>query len=190
MATYGETFARKVEETLASTTNGRGASTVAIEDAATLYTATNVEAALAEVKVLVDAGMPVLKKTVTVGHADLTSAVDGAAQAINIGTAMAANARIVGVDMRSHTAFTGGGASALACDVGSSGDIDALVDGADLFAAAVDGGPSTMPLGIRPNKTYASSTQLIATFTPDGSTNGVDFTAGSVVIDVLYVILA
>lgn len=40
---------------LASTTNGLGASLIGIEDALTLYTAENVEAALAEVKAIADA---------------------------------------------------------------------------------------------------------------------------------------
>ena len=44
---------------LASQTNGKGASIIGIEDAASLYTATNVEAALAEVKQLVASGQVV-----------------------------------------------------------------------------------------------------------------------------------
>lgn len=140
---------------------------------------------------LADAGMTVAKRTVTIGHADLTDGDDGDPQAFNIGAVLPANARIMGVDMRAYTPFTGGGASALTCDVGTSGDVDALVDGADLFAAAVDGGPASMPAGIRPNKTFASAgAQLIATLTPDGSTAGTDYTAGAVTIDVLYAVLA
>jgi hypothetical protein len=169
---------------------GEDAANIPIDDVAGIYTATDVEGALAEVKVLADAGMPVLKKTVTVGQADLTAAVNGLAQAINIGTALPSNARIVGVDMRSYTPFTGGGASAVALDVGTSGDVDALVDGADALAAAVDGGPATMPPGVRPNKTFASGGQLIATFTPDGGATLLALTAGSIVIDVLYTVLA
>ncbi len=133
------------------------------------------------------AGMTVLKKTVTVGHADLTDA--DTSQTINIDTALPNNSRIVGVDMRALTAFSGGSVSALTVDVGTSGDIDALVDGADLATAAVDGGPATMPLGIRHNKTFASGGQLIATFVSTGD-NLVNLTAGSVIIDVLYVVKA
>lgn len=131
-----------------------------------------------------------LKKTVTVTHADLTETAANTSQAINIGTALPDNARIVGVDIRALTAFSGGGVSALTVDIGSSGDIDALIDGADLFAAAVDGGPATMPSGIRPNKTFASSTQLIATFLTDSGHDLEDLTAGSVTIDVLYIVKA
>lgn len=144
-------------------------------------------ATVAESSVLADAGMTVSKRTVTVGHADLTDA--DTSQDINIGAALPDNARIVGVDMRSLTAFSGGTVSALAVDVGSSGDIDALIDGADVFSAAVDGGPATMPKGIRPNKTFASATQLVARFVST-TDNLVNLTAGSVTIDVLYVVLA
>jgi hypothetical protein len=171
---------------LSATTTAHGAGLIGIEDVATIFTATTVEGALAETKALVDAGMTVLKKTVTVGHADLTDA-DGS-QAINIGTALPNNARIVGVDMRALTAFSGGTASAVTVDVGTSGDVDALIDGADVFAAAVDGGPATMPAGIRPNKMFASGGQLIATFAADDDV--ADLSAGSVIIDVLYTVLA
>lgn len=139
--------------------------------------------ALRDALTQIAAGMLVAKKTVTVGHADLTDA-DGS-QTINIGTALPVNARIVGVDMRSLAAFSGGTASEVTVDVGTSGDVDALVDGADLFAAAVDGGPATMPPGIRPNKTFAAGAQLIATFAANDDV--ADLSAGSVVIDVLYI---
>ena len=43
---------------IASVANGEGASLIGIEDAATIYTAANVEAALAEVKALADAALP------------------------------------------------------------------------------------------------------------------------------------
>lgn len=155
-----------------------------------LFTATTLVGQLQEVKTLADAGMTVQKKTVTVGHADLTDAVAGEAQAINIGTSLPNNARIIGVDMRALTPFTGGSVSSVTCDVGTSGDVDALIDGADLQTAAVDGGPATMPKGVRPNKTFASGGQLLATFYPDGGHALDALTAGSVIIDVLYAVLA
>lgn len=135
----------------------------------------------------------VQKKTVTVAFdnaALAAAATNGLAATVNISTALAANARILGVDMRSLTPFTGGSASAVSVDVGMSGDVNALIAAADVFAAAVDGGPATMPLGVRPFKTFASGGQLIATFTPDAGHKLSLLTAGSVVIDVLYTILA
>jgi hypothetical protein len=134
----------------------------------------------------IDASLPVSKKTVTIGHADLTDA-DGS-QTINIGTALPANSRIVGVDMHTYTPFTGGGAGVVTVDIGTSGDVDALIDGADLFAAAVDGGLATIPKGIRPNKFFAAGGQLTAQV--DANVNVADLTAGSVIIDVTYTVLA
>lgn len=147
-------------------------------------------ATLAESSVLADAGMTVSKRTVTVLHSDLTNDVDNTPTTVNIGAALPDNARIVGADLRSYTPFTGGGLSAVTVDIGSAGDVDALIDGADLFAAAVDGGPATIPKGIRPNKTFATATQLIATFAPDSGHDLEDATAGAITIDVLFVVLA
>ena len=172
---------------LASTAASLGASMVGIQDVATIYTATTVEGALAEVKTLVDAGMTVLKKTVTSTHSSLVAAA--ATETVNIGTALPANSRIVGVDFHTYTAFSGGTISDFTVDVGTSGDVDALIDGADLFAAAVDGGPATIPQGIRPNKFLSAGGQLIATFRC-GSDDVADATAGAITIDVLYVVLA
>jgi len=172
---------------LASTATGKGASTVSIEDAGGLYTATQVEAALAEVKAIADAAVGVVKRTVTVGHADLTNAVNGTAQSINIGATLPANARIAYVDAHDLTPFTGGSASAVTLTIGSSGDLDAIIASADVLAAAVDGGPSTFTKGIRPNKLFATiGAQLLATFTPDGSHTLDGLTAGSIIIDVWY----
>lgn len=172
---------------LAAVTNAHGAALIGIEDVGTIFTATTVEAALAEVKVLVDAGMTVLKKTLTADHTTITAAA--ATEALNIGTALPANSRIVGVDMRTLTPFSGGTVGDFTVDVGTAGDVDALIDGADLFTAAVDGGPATMPQGVRPNKCFAAGGQLIATFRC-GSDDVGDATVGAVTIDVLYVVLA
>lgn len=133
-------------------------------------------------------GVALQKRSVTVGHADLTDA--DTSQDINIGAVLPANARILGVSIHTVTAFAGGTVSALALDIGTSGDIDALVDGADLFAAAVDGQAATRPLGIAPNKLYASAgAQLVARFVSTGD-NLVNLTAGTATIDVLFSVLA
>lgn len=176
---------------LASTATGKGASTIGIFDDAALFTATDVEGALAEVKVIADAAVGVAKRTVTVGHADLTDAVNGEAQSINIGATLPANARIAYCDVRALTPFSGGSASAVSLMVGTSGDLDAIIASSDLFAAAVDGGPSTLVRGIRPNKLFATiGAQLLATFTPDGGHTLLGLTAGSVIVDVFYFVAA
>lgn len=133
------------------------------------------------------------KKTVTVAYnntALVAASTNGASAVVNIDSALPANSRIMGVDFRSLTPFTGGSASAVDVAVGMSGDPAALVSEADVFTAAVDGGPSAITPGVRPWKTYASGGQLIATFTPDAGHKLSLLTAGSVVIDVLYTVLA
>lgn len=144
---------------------------------------------IAEAVALAEAGVALQKRTLTVGHADLTDAVNGEAQSINIGAALPANARILGVDLRLATPFTGGGAATVVLDIGTAGDKDAIVAAADVKSAAVDGEASTRPAGIAPNK-LLSAAQLLATFTPDGAHTLDGLTAGSVVIDVLFAALA
>ncbi len=143
-------------------------------------------AQLAVAAALAGAGVSLQKRTVTVGHADLTDA--DTSEDENIGAALPANARILGVDIRLATAFAGI-TGPVTVDIGSSGDIDALVDGANLTDAAVDGQASTRPAGIAPNKLFATSTQLVARFL-SASGNLADCSAGSVTIDVLFAVLA
>lgn len=125
----------------------------------------------------------VQKRTVTIGHADLTDA-DGE-QAINIGAVLPANAQILAVAVALATPFTGGGAGSVLLDIGTSGDPDAIVANCDLFAAAVDGQASTMPSGIAPFKRFVSAgAQLLATIAAD--VDVADLTAGAATITVLF----
>lgn len=160
---------------------------VAIVDAGGYTAETEVEGALQELYPLVLAGMTASKKTLTANATTITAAA--ASEALNIGTALPANSRIVGVDIHTLTPFSGGSVADFTVDIGTAGDVDALIDGADLFAAAVDGGPATIPQGIRPDKFFAAGGQLIATFRC-GSDDVGDATAGAVTIDVLYIVLA
>lgn len=138
------------------------------------------------VSALLAGGGQVQRRVVTVGHADLTAAA--VSEAIAIGAALPANAHVLGVNVSLATPFSGGGATSCVVDIGSTGDADALIDGANVFAAAVDGMASTRPLGIAPNKIFASSTQLNATFISD--VNVAALTAGSATIEVLFTVLA
>jgi hypothetical protein len=123
--------------------------------------------------------------SVAVGHADLTAAATS--QSVNLGAALPANARILGTpNIKLETPFSGGGAAAATVDVGSAGDPDALVDGANVFAAAVDGQASSVPPGIASHKHFAASTQLTATFASD--VNVAALTAGACTIEVAYTI--
>lgn len=127
----------------------------------------------------------VRKASLAIGHADLTDA-DGS-QTLTIAT-LPAGAQVLGVNVKLATPFTGGGAGSVTLDVGSSGDADALVDGANVFAAAVDGQASTRPLGIAPNKQFAAATAVQATVAAD--VNVADLTAGAMTVEVIYSVLA
>lgn len=130
------------------------------------------------------------KKTVTVTDADLTGGVDGTADTINVGTALPAGAMVVAVLLTLDTQFTGGGAAAETVDVGWSGALEALVKDFDAFGSTAGGAEYSKGASagtLLPNGPVAASgKQILATFTPDGSTKGTDFTAGSLTIDVFY----
>jgi hypothetical protein len=126
-----------------------------------------------------DARVRVASKTF--GHADLTAAA--LTEALALAT-LPPKACVLGVGVDLATPFTGGGAGAVSVDIGTSGDVDALIDGSNLFAAAVDGQASTRPLGIAPNHRYESGASLIATFISD--VNVVGLTAGACTIHVYY----
>lgn len=172
---------------LAKTTSPGGASLIGIYDQATLYTATTVEAALAEVKALADAAIALNKRTVTIGHADLTSAVNGEAQAINIGAALPANAVVLAHEVNVGTLFSGGDASAVTLDIGGT-DADAIVDGMDVFTGAATGA-LVGTAGVHPKGKF-SAEQLKATFVTDAGHALAGLDAGELTITVWYSVLA
>lgn len=125
-------------------------------------------------------------RSVTITHVTLNAAA--LSQAINIGAVLPANAMILGANVAIATPTTGGSATSCTVDIGTSGDVDALIDGADVFAAAVDGMASTHPLGIAPNKLFVTAgAQLIATVTSD--VNVSLLTAGSFTVTVAFAAL-
>ncbi len=65
-------------EELAAVTNGDGAALVGIEDAATIYTATTVEAALAEVKVQANLSTTTITSTLAIANATPSVTFDNA----------------------------------------------------------------------------------------------------------------
>jgi hypothetical protein len=130
------------------------------------------------------------KASVTVAFGALAAGnSNGLAVSANLGAALPANARILGAALRLTTPFTGGGATAVTVDIGTAGDPIAIVAAADALHAAVDGMAFTQPAGKAPNKFFATSAQLLARFTPDGSHTLLGLTAGSITIDVLYSVL-
>lgn len=127
------------------------------------------------------AGYDIQKVSLTVGHADLTAAATS--QVVNIGSAaLPSGAYIVGRTIALATAFSGGGAGAVSVDIGGT-DADAIVDGESLFTGATTAKAGTS--GINPNGALGGQ-QITATFISD--VNVVLLTAGSVTIDVLYVV--
>ena len=121
------------------------------------------------------------KMSVTIGHADLTAA--GVTETETIGT-IPAGSVVLAVNIAVGTAFTGI-AGPIGVDIGTAGDVDALVDNA-VISTAVDGEASTCPAGISPNKQFAAATTLIATVV-SSSGNLVDASAGAMTIDIFYV---
>ncbi len=143
---------------------------------------------MAQAAALADAGISIQKRTVTVAHGDLTDA--DTSMTFSIGAALPANARIIGVSIHTVTAFAGGSVSDMVIDIGTADDIDAIIDGADVVGSIVDGQAISRPLGISPNKLFATAgAQLIATFVSTGD-NLVNLTAGTCTIDVLFAVLA
>lgn len=131
----------------------------------------------------------VLKFSQAFAHTDFDAlgALD-TSEVVNYGTAIPAGARIVGRSVELTTPLTGGGNAAVTVDLGSAGDPDAIIDGADIFASAVDGQASSVPSGIAPNKRFAVATQLTLTFVADVGLK--ELTAGAGTVEILYVVQA
>jgi hypothetical protein len=135
----------------------------------------------------VAAGVGLQKRTVTIGQADLTDAVNGEAQAINVGAVLPANAVILAHEVNVATLFSGGGATAVKLDIGGS-STTAIVDQMDVFTGAATGALSPRTGAHAQGK--FSAEQLVATFTPDGGSALLGLTAGSLTITVWFSVLA
>lgn len=133
-----------------------------------------------------DAGVSLQKRSLHLTTANVNAAATS--QVINLGAALPANARILGVDVR-LAVVAGTVTGPVIVKVGSAGDDDAVLASANLTSAAVDGEASTHTLGIAPNKLFATSTQLICTAVSSSgnlsTTTGLDAT-----VDVLFAVLA
>jgi hypothetical protein len=128
------------------------------------------------------------KRTVTIGHANLTDAVNGEAQAINLQTALPPNAMVFAHALTDITPFSGGSVSACKLDVGGT-DADAIVNALELIADAPTEAELIAAAGLLPQGQY-SAQQLTATFTPDAGHALSALDAGSITITVWYQILA
>ncbi len=130
------------------------------------------------------------KKTATITHADLTNAVNGSAETENVGTALPAGAIVVAIIVTLTTQFTGGGAASVALDVGWAGTTEALLKDFDAFGSTAGGAKYDKGASAASEErpVLADAKQVIATFTPDGGASLDGLTAGSVTIDVFYVV--
>lgn len=125
--------------------------------------------------------------SLVVAEADITAAA--ALETLDFADALPEGSYVVGTRIALATPFSGGTISDYTVDIGFAADLDALVDGADLFAAAVGGEASTRPLGISPNKLVTGNA---AARTPSvtvrcGTDDVADATAGDFTATILYV---
>lgn len=138
--------------------------------------------------VTVDTTAPTFKSTqvrklsATVGEADLTDA-DGE-ETVALVT-LPAGAHLLATYAHTYTPFTGGTIADFTVDVGTAGDPDGIVVGADIFAAAVEGQPADWPPGAQASRYFPSATVINGVF-KCGSDDVADATAGAVTIDFLY----
>lgn len=118
---------------------------------------------------------------VTITHAELTAAATS--EAIDIGAALPTGAFVHSMETDVTTLFSGGTVSAIVLDVGiEGGDVDAMVDGRDVFTGAATG--PAIGNGVRPHGSFGGA-QLSALFVATGD-DVADLTAGSVTIRVAY----
>lgn len=125
-------------------------------------------------------------RTAQITYADLTSAVNGEAQAINIGAALPANAVVVGHEVNVATLFSGGSATAVKLDVGGT-TATHIVSQMDVFTGAATGALSPRTGAHAQGK--FSAQQLKANFTPDAGHTLDGLTAGDLTVTVWFHVL-
>ena len=119
-----------------------------------------------------------------IGHADLTAAATS--QVLDFDKWYAnqgppAGSRVIGAAIELATPFSGGGAASVTVDIGTVADDDAVIDGANVFAAAVGGQASTLPRGIAPNLATSAPKIRVAS-----DVNVVDLTAGDMTVYLVF----
>jgi hypothetical protein len=122
-----------------------------------------------------------------VSEADLTATA--ASETLDFASSLPEASYPLGVRIGLATPFSGGVVADFTVDVGFAGDLDALVDGADVFTAAVDGEASAITQGIAPNKkvTGSAAARLPKATFRCASDDVADATAGDCTITLLYV---
>ena len=162
----------------ANITNGKLASVLS-DHASAIETMNTAQAAALQAAIDVAAGnTAIAKKTVTVGEA----ALSGASQAVNIGTALPANAVVLAHEIVVNTQGVLAG-NDLTITVGGT-TANAIVASTDLDALAA--GKYQGTLGTHPRGSF-SAEQLVATF---AASNLASLSAGNWTITVWYIVLA
>lgn len=187
LASTGLTF-QSVPVDLKSTTNGLGASLVGIEDASPGYfTATDVEAALREVKLIADACNAAIVKhaSLSLNLAMLKALGATTSASVSFAAALPSDARVVGSEIVVVTTLAGSGLTTAVATLEATTDTaGALVNDADL----TNTGGTILAGGNNPYASRGGQT-LQLTFTLAGC-NLADLTAGAVTANVFYNVLA
>lgn len=131
----------------------------------------------------VNQGARVQKLEQVIEHSDLTAAATS--EAIALGT-LPANAWVLGHEIYIETLFSGGSVSACVLDIGGT-DVDAIVDGHDVFTGAATGRLTGSTLGVH-SAGYFGSEAMKATFTST-TDNVVNLTAGKLTVTIPYLVL-
>jgi hypothetical protein len=125
----------------------------------------------------------VQKASVTVGFAQLTAAATTQTLAL-APFLLPAGARVIGRQMNVTAAFTGGGLSSMTVSVGDGVSADDIISGQSVFTllGIIEGAAGSNPIPL-----YPAQTQVNVLFTGSGDVNLA--TAGSVTIDLLYIVV-
>lgn len=122
----------------------------------------------------------------TIAEGDLVNAVNGSAFDVVLG-ALPSNAYVVSHSIKLTAYFTGGGATTMTCSIGTAAAPTDIMTALDVFSTTALNKPLQGTLGAAP-RGEMGATNLVARFTPNAGANLSALTAGSCVIDVLYLV--
>ena len=153
---------------------------------------TNAELALAAVKATADAGMPVVKRTCTIAQAADLAGLGAGVKTFskNVGVATPANARLVGwtIGEGSFVAFDDATHGNFGLELGTAGSAASIMASLSVKAGAT-GIPGKGTAGADGFEFRSiASTQFVAKLTSSVDLNTA--TAGSVVVNLFYLVLA
>ena len=138
------------------------------------------------------AGLQFGTRVQRIQHSDLTDAVSGQAQVVNVGAPLPAGAVVFGNQVKLDVQFTGGSNSHVHLDLGGNNPIG-LIDHFDVLMESDAGGYLHSP-GYQHETLHAehltgdySGEQLVATFTPIGDALS-NLTAGDLTITVYFLV--